>query len=271
MRPIEGISSKLRNQINIYTLKRRNYPSWLLSNRNLFERPKQATSKRSFNNVWRSISGKCKVHWSWLWRRAGYTKGGTLEVEVRKARHAYSNAGGADVVIGIIKIRGLKLFRFMPALLFRCRAVTRSDSIPGNKFHALFRTRRNAPQSMEPILWKKSFLISRRVPIMHMHHPLTSSPLPLYIRSPAAPVPLSPLYPEWKPCFLPLNRTTVRTRTINRGGGDLSVSIPCECAPRTLSLEFRNLFSTSVFIIVGSDRFREPTVKPKCKSCWRSS
>lgn len=120
---------------------------------------------------------------------------------MRKARHAYSNAGGADVVIGIIKIRGLKLFRFMPALLFRCRAVTRSDSIPGNKFHALFRTRRNAPQSMEPILWKKSFLISRRVPIMHMHHPLTSSPLPLYIRSPAAPVPLSPPLPRVKAVF----------------------------------------------------------------------
>lgn len=71
----------------------------------------------------------------------------------------------AIVVIGIIKIRGLKLFRFMPALLSSCGAgapVTRRDSIPGNKFHALFRTRpRCNPRSMEAILWKKSFLISR--------------------------------------------------------------------------------------------------------------
>jgi len=103
------------------------------------------------------------------------------------AAHAYSTEHGARearrdactcthactrvciVVIGIIKIRGLKLFRFMPALLSSCRRavapVTRRDSIPGNKFHALFRTRAwpmrpppppSPPVAMEAILSKKN-------------------------------------------------------------------------------------------------------------------
>lgn len=88
-----------------------------------------------------------------------HAKGGTLEVEVgcgKRAMHI-QNAGGADVVIGIIKIRGLKLFRFMPALLSRCRAVTR-EAI---RFRGTNFMHYSGLAAMHPSQWNRSFGKSR--------------------------------------------------------------------------------------------------------------
>lgn len=182
---------------------------------------------------------------------------------MREARHAYSKRGrrrrshrnNKNSRVEIIQIYARSLVP-VPG------GDERSDSIPGNKFHALFRTRRNAPQSMEPILWKKSFLISRRVPIMHMHRPLTSPPsLP-----PPRSLPPFRFHPRVKAVFSAFKPNDSSNSNNKSGGGegDLSVSVPRECAPRTLSLEFRNLFSTSVFIIVGSFQGDQPTEYKSC-------